>query len=130
MRSERGKGHLRDQLKAGLSATAQGDESGPSVSDLAEKIKAIKATNTIEATPQRVRQIQSIAEEPVTARIRRRAESMSTSESAGEAAVPEGTGAPLSPEPSHAQSTDSSAPSQERLAVERQKKSDGPPGPD
>ena len=37
--------NLRDQLKAGLSATAQvqGDEAGPSVSDLAEKIKALKA---------------------------------------------------------------------------------------
>ena len=44
---------LRDQLKAGLSATAQsaGRRSGPSVSELAEKIKALKAAHTIEATP-------------------------------------------------------------------------------
>jgi len=48
---------LRDQLKAGLSATAQvqGDEAGPSVAELAENIKALKAAHSIEATPQRVR---------------------------------------------------------------------------
>ena len=47
---------LRDQLKAGLSATAHqpDNEEGPSASDLAEKIKALKAANTIEAMPQRV----------------------------------------------------------------------------
>jgi hypothetical protein len=67
---------LRDQLKARLSATAHqpDNEEGPSASDLAEKIKALKAANTIEATPQRVRQKHSTAEEPVTARIRRRNE--------------------------------------------------------
>src|SRR3984893_10345442 len=47
---------LRDQLKAGLSATAQvqGDEAGPSLSELAERIKALKAAHSIDATPQRV----------------------------------------------------------------------------
>ena len=72
---------LRDQLKAGLSGTAHqpANEEGPSAADLAEKIKAIKAANTIEATPQRVRQKPSAAEEPVTARIRRRTESAATS---------------------------------------------------
>ncbi len=67
---------LRDQLKAGLSATAQveGDEAKPTVSELAERIKTLKAAHSIEATPQRVRQKQSSAEEPVTARIRRRTE--------------------------------------------------------
>ena len=65
---------LRDQLKAGLSATAHepGKEEGPSVSELAERIKAMKAANSVEATPQRVGQKQSTAEEPITARIRRR----------------------------------------------------------
>jgi hypothetical protein len=65
---------LRDQLKAGLSATAHqpDNQEGPSVADLAEKIKALKAANTIEATPHRVRQKRSTGEEPVTARIRRR----------------------------------------------------------
>jgi len=67
---------VRDQLKAGLSATAQmqSDEGKPIVSELAEQIKALKAAHTIEATPQRVGQKHSSAEEPVTARIRRRAE--------------------------------------------------------
>lgn len=45
---------------------------GPSVSELAERIKAIKAGNNIEAAPQRARQNHSSAEEPITARIRRR----------------------------------------------------------
>lgn len=64
---------LRDQLKAGLSASAHdsGSASGPSTSELAERIKALKAANSIEATPQRIRQKASSAEEPVTARIRR-----------------------------------------------------------
>jgi superfamily II DNA or RNA helicase len=66
---------LRDQLKACLSATAQveGNESKPAVSELAERIKTLKAAHSIEATPLRVRQKQFSAEEPVTARIRRRA---------------------------------------------------------
>ena len=54
----------------------QSDEAGPSVSELAEKIKALKAAHSIEATPQRVRQKHSSAEEPVTARIRRRTEAI------------------------------------------------------
>ncbi len=53
-----------------------GNDAGPSVSDLAEKIKALKAAHSIEATPQRTRQKQSSAEEPVTARIRRRTEAI------------------------------------------------------
>ena len=66
---------LRDQLKAGLSGAAHeaGKEEGPSISELAERIKAVKAANSVEATPQRVGQKQSTAEEPITARIRRRA---------------------------------------------------------
>jgi hypothetical protein len=65
---------LRDQLKAGLYNTASQahDEKGPAVAELAERIKALKAANTIEVTPQRTRQKQSTAEEPGTARIRRR----------------------------------------------------------
>ncbi|MGH3428908.1 MAG: hypothetical protein ACRDQZ_15305, partial [Mycobacteriales bacterium] len=65
---------LRDQLKASLSsATHDADkETGPSVSDLAERIKALKAAQHIEATPQRAQQKQSTAEQPVTARIRLR----------------------------------------------------------
>jgi hypothetical protein len=69
---------LRDQLKAGLSATAHdaSNETGPTVSEMAEKVKALKAANTIEATPLRERQKRSTAEEPITARIRKRQEAI------------------------------------------------------
>jgi hypothetical protein len=43
---------------------------------LADRIKVLKAGNNIEAAPQRIRQKQATAEEPVTARIRRRTESL------------------------------------------------------
>lgn len=66
---------LRDQLKAGLSATAmQESEEAESVSQLADKIKTLKAAHTIEAMPQRAERKHAAAEEPVTARIRRRQE--------------------------------------------------------
>ena len=79
---------LRDQLKAGLSGTTPGPgtEPLPSVSELAERIKALKATHTIEASPQRVGQKHGSAEEPVTARIRRRTEAVAASDTAIEPA--------------------------------------------
>ncbi len=65
---------LRDQLKSGLSAppVQENAEGEPSVADLAEQIKALKAATTIEAAPQRTGKRRSSAEEPVTARIRKR----------------------------------------------------------
>jgi hypothetical protein len=65
---------LRDQLKAGLSATApvKDDEAKPAVAALAERIKSLKVAQTIDATPQRGQQKASSAEEPITTRIRRR----------------------------------------------------------
>ncbi len=71
---------LRDQLKRGLSGTTPepGSDPQPSISELAEQIKALKAANTIEATPERVGKGHSSAEEPVTERIRRRAEALPT----------------------------------------------------
>jgi hypothetical protein len=71
---------LRDQLKSGLSGTAPelGTEPMPGVSELVEQIKALKAAHTIEATPERVRKSPSSTEESVTARIRRRADPLST----------------------------------------------------
>ncbi len=119
---------LRDQLKAGLSASShQPDkEEGPSASDLAEKIKALKAANSIEATPQRVRQKHSTAEEPITARIRRRTESMSESESAIEGAA--APGAETVPTPESLQNSSIKPPLtfQERIAMERQRKDQEP----
>jgi hypothetical protein len=64
----------RDRLKAGLSGEAAEPwaEAVP-VAELAEKIKTLKAAQTIEAAPERTGERRSTAEEPVTARIRRRA---------------------------------------------------------
>ena len=64
---------LRDQLKAGLSGKApEPGSEPPSVSELAHRIKVLKAAHNIEGTPERVRQKQLSAEEPITRRIRRR----------------------------------------------------------
>lgn len=73
---------LRDQLKAGLSATQHdgGEENGPTVSELAERVKALKAAITIEATPQRDQQKRSTAEEPITTCICKRQEANAESQ--------------------------------------------------
>lgn len=74
---------LRDQLKAGLSATGHpSSEDRPTVSELADRIKSLKAANTIEGAPQCVRHKQLMAEEPVTSRIRRRMPAVDRPESA------------------------------------------------
>ena len=82
---------LRDQLKAGLSGKTPepGSEPPPSVPELAHRIKALKSAHNIEATPQRIRQKQSSAEEPVTARIRRRTEANAVSAPVIEPDAPE-----------------------------------------
>ena len=61
---------LRDKLKAGLSGAVP-EEGEPTVAELAEQIKALRAHNIVEATPERTGRRRSTAEEPVTARIRR-----------------------------------------------------------
>jgi hypothetical protein len=71
---------LRDELKARLSGKMPepGSEPKQSVSDLAAQIKFQMATYTIDATTEPVqRSSTSQAEEPVTARIRRRVEALS-----------------------------------------------------
>jgi hypothetical protein len=69
---------LRDQLKTGLSGTnaEPTTESRLSVSDIAGQIKALKAANTVEATPERAVNRSLLAEEPITKRIRRRMETI------------------------------------------------------
>ncbi len=64
---------LRDQLKIGLSG-AEAKDGEPTIAALAERIKALRAAHTIEATPPRTAKRQASAEEPVTARILRRSE--------------------------------------------------------
>jgi len=73
--------NLRDQLKAGLSATPPNskDESRLSVSELAERIKALKAAHTIEASPERMGKRRLSAEPSIASRIRKRAEESRTS---------------------------------------------------
>jgi len=119
---------LRAQLKTGLSATAYAhdDEAAPSVAEIAERIKALKAAHSIEATPQRARQKHSSAEEPVTARIRRRTEALPTSEPAvaADAASPAGPELPL--ESAQNSAIKGQLTFQERIAMERERKDQEP----
>jgi N12 class adenine-specific DNA methylase len=106
---------LRDQLKAGLAgkkpdplpqegdSATPGSEPVPSVSELAHRIKALKAGHTIDATPQRTSQKQLSAEEPVTARIRRRAEAGVVSDVAIQSEPPEIESEALPPAESNGQ---------------------------
>jgi N12 class adenine-specific DNA methylase len=121
---------LRDQLKAGLSGKTTEGTAGPGVSELADQIKSLKAEHTVEATPQRVRQKHSTAEEPVTARIRRRAETVAPSDHVTESeTVPgEDTDLPLS-SPTNS-SVRPQLGFQERIAINRQRATDGPASPD
>lgn len=109
---------LRNQLKAGLSAGNHepADQKGPSVSELAARIKTLKAANTIEATPQRVQRKQAAAEEPITARIRRRQEEAAEVQQADEVNSPAGHA-----EPGH----EPPMTFQERIEQERRRKPDG-----
>jgi len=118
---------LRDQLKAGLSAPAHQaeNEEGPSASELAEKIKTLKAANTIEATPHRIRQKHSTAEEPVTARIRRRTEAMPRSNPGIHADDASPAGSTLPPKSAQASSSKPPLTYQERIAIQLQNRDDG-----
>jgi hypothetical protein len=109
---------LRDQLKAGLSGTAHepGKEKWPSVSELAERIKSLKAEHSIEAAPQRVLQKHSSAEEPVTARIRRRTEALPASDQAIQPYAVSSAAETLSPESGQNSSGKPPMPFQERIA--------------
>jgi hypothetical protein len=70
---------LRDRLKAGLSGAAPQDGE-LTVFELAERLKALRAANAIEATPERPGKRSASAEEPITARIRRRVEAPAAAE--------------------------------------------------
>jgi N12 class adenine-specific DNA methylase len=119
---------LRDQLKAGLSATAHdaSNENGPTASELAERVNALKAANTIEATPQRDRQKRATAEEPVTARIRKRQEANSASDHQVKQEV--STEPPALQPPAGGEDLSAGQPMtfQERIAMERQRDDHGP----
>jgi hypothetical protein len=119
---------LRDQLKAGLSVTTQepGKQEGPSVSEIAERIKALKAAHSIEATPQRAGQSHATTEEPVTRRIRRRTETNFASDPIESQEATENHGAIRPSGPDDPRSPDSTKSFQERLIRERQHVDDLP----
>jgi hypothetical protein len=118
---------MRDQLKAGLSGTDHepGKDEARSVPELSERIKSLKAAHNIEAIPQRDRQKHSCAEEPITARIRRRTGAGSASNLVIESDV-----APEA-EDVHTQNSSLDPPRtfQERIIRERQRTDDGPSPP-
>jgi hypothetical protein len=122
---------LRDQLKTGLSGTAHdpGKEEGPSVSKLSEQIKAIRDANNVEAAPQRIGQRQSSAEESITARIRRRTGAGSTSDRMTESDAAQEAEGDRTPGSAQNSSLDPPRTFQERIALERQRKNDGPSPP-
>ncbi len=124
---------LRDQLKDGLSVAAHEADSdkGPKVSELAERIRALKAANTIEAAPQRVQRKQAAAEEPITARIRRRQQADAE---VSEAVQPGHAPAAEAANDNHHADNDNQPRNssvkpltfQERIALERQRQEQGP----
>ena len=94
---------LRDQLKLGLSQATPEPAATP-VAELASQIKALKAAHTIDAAPERTTPRRIAAEEPVTARIRRRSESIPVIEPPAEPepeATPVQNPAPLALAPPH-----------------------------
>jgi hypothetical protein len=75
---------LRDLLKAGLSGANSDPGAKPQrgVAELAERIKVLKGSHSIELTPQRSGKSPCSAEEPITTRIRRRKEAILASDPA------------------------------------------------
>jgi len=118
---------LRDQLKSKLSATGHGsgEEEGPGASELAERIKALKAANSVEGAPQRVGQRQSSAAEPVTARIRRRQGGNTASDQAIESDAAPEAGAAQPPASSQNSSAELPMTFRERILRERQRNDAG-----
>ena len=122
---------LRDQLKVGLSESTPepGTELVKTVAELGEQIKALKATNTIEATPERVASHRLSAEEPVTARIRRWKEAFPASAPPIQSDATSSAGTDLPPSSAQDSSIMPQLAFQERIAMERQRKEDGPSPP-
>jgi hypothetical protein len=122
---------LRDRLKAGLSGNPKEEatKQRPSVTELAEQIKALLAANTVDVTPERIGHRQSIAEEPITARIRRRTETNPASDRVPESdAEPEAEGVHLGVLTQNL-ALDPRRTFQERIMLERKRKDDGPSPP-
>jgi hypothetical protein len=119
---------LRDLLKAGLAGTTQepGKADVPSVSEIAEHIKALKGAHSIEATLQRAGQRHATAEEPITRRIQRGTATNFASDPIESQEATEKHGSIQPSEPDELQSPDSPSSFQERLIRERQHGDDLP----
>jgi hypothetical protein len=109
---------LRDWLKSGLSGTPPepGTDPQPSVAELAERIKSLKAAHSFEVAPQRTGHRRVAAEEPVTARIRRRGGS---NHDRGRKSTPHGTSPAHSTPGPEPVPTQPEAPPSARVADER-----------
>ncbi len=119
---------LRDQLKASLGHAREPESEGTSASDLAGKIKALKGAHSIEAAPQLARPKHSRAEEPVTARIRRRTKRIPASDRAIE---PDDSVAPVDAAADHTSTLEKTSQKpritfQARVSMERQGDDHGP----
>jgi len=79
---------LRDELRHALSIVGGDEKAAQRTADTAEAIKALRSANSIEATPQRSDRRAVSAEEPVTARIRRRAAMVGIDPDQGSSADP------------------------------------------
>ena len=88
---------LRDQLRIALSGTET--KEGESAAEIAEQIKTLRAVQAVEAAPER--EARTIAaEEPVTVRIRRRAEAIPTANPGSDSVASEApAGTTLPPRP-------------------------------
>lgn len=77
---------LRDRLRLGLSDKAP--ESGTPVAEIAEMIKALRASNTVEAAPERTGARKAVrAQRPVTTIIKERLDVQEQQESAGQSEI-------------------------------------------
>jgi hypothetical protein len=116
---------LRDRLKLGLSRTTP-EPGVETVAELAERIKSLKAAHTIDAAPARTSTRRIVAEEPVTARIRRRngpkAETQPTAE-------PVSPGAEIAPIEAIAPATPTEPPSQPVTPTDAEMPVDARQGP-
>jgi hypothetical protein len=120
---------LRDRLKVGLSSTGRenGGRDGQSVFKLVERIKTLKATNSVECTPHRIARRAESAEEPITVRIRRRYDASPIFVQPVEKEATPGAAETLPPAAAVSSFMKPPMSFRERIAMERQRRAEGPP---
>jgi hypothetical protein len=122
---------LRDELKMGLSGQhpESSSEPPPSVAEFARRIKTLKAAQSVEAIPLRVSQKPLSAAEPVTARIRRRAQVVSVSDPMVQPNASVSIARTAPPAQSNGQAPKPQTTFRDRLAMERQRQNPDLPQP-